>query len=354
MQLRREGHDVRASVAYWPRKSKKLASLARQGIRVEYHFSPQPDLGHRVWNKVSAGQRRRHRRLLRYKPDLVILSQGYNTGGFDWARTCRGAAIRYAMIIHCNSELWWFDELDEAVASYRSACRIFCVSKNNLKLLRLQLGEELPNAEIVRNPCNVVRGSAPSWPADSGVWRLACVARLDPAAKGQDLLLQVLARPEWRSRPVELSLFGAGPYEATLRRMAALLQLKNVYFRGHVGDIAEIWQQNHLLLLPSRYEGLPLALVEAMLCGRPAVVTDVGGNTELCAEGLTGFVASAPTPSSYSEALERAWQRREEWAELGDAARVRVESFMPQDPVGAFCERLKQLATDSAEGAARL
>ena len=68
-----------------------------------------------------------------------------------------------------------------------------------------------------------------------------------------------------------------------------MLQLKNVHFRGHVNDIRAIWEQNHLLVLPSRYEGLPLALVEAMWCGRPAVVTDVGGNAELCVGKRNGI-----------------------------------------------------------------
>jgi glycosyltransferase involved in cell wall biosynthesis len=358
VQLRQEGHEVRISVAYWPQKVKRVAYLKRLGIQVEYHFSHWPDLPalhKRVWNRISASERRRYARLRRHRPDLVILSQGYNVGGFDWVKVCRDASIRYAIIVHCNSELWWFRQLEEAIASYTFAQRIFCVSQHNLALLRIQLGETLPNAEIVRNPCNVVPGPCLSWPDAGGMWRLACVGRLDPAAKGQDLLLQVLARPEWRDRPVELNLFGTGPFEATLQRMASMLQLNNVHFRGHVSDIKKIWEHNHLLVLPSRYEGLPLALVEAMWCCRPAVVTDVGGNAELCAHGLTGFVASAATPAAYSEALERAWQHREEWAQLGHAARHRVENLIPEDPVGLFCERLKQLAaTGSAAGAARL
>jgi glycosyltransferase involved in cell wall biosynthesis len=89
---------------------------------------------------------------------------------------------------------------------------------------------------------------------------------MDPAAKGQDLLLRALARPEWRERPVVLNCFGAGPDELALRRMAGMLQLNNIHFRGHVTDVRAIREQNHLLVLPSRYEGLPLVLVEAMWC----------------------------------------------------------------------------------------
>jgi glycosyltransferase involved in cell wall biosynthesis len=177
------------------------------------------------------------------------------------------------------------------------------------------------------------------------------VARIDPGAKGQDLLLRTLARPEWRDRPVELSFFGAGPDELALRRLCGMLQLNNVHFRGHVNDIRAIWEQNHLLVLPSRYEGLPLALVEAMWCGRPAVVTDVGGNAELCIDGETGFVAPASTLSSFTGTLQRAWERRKEWLHLGQAARTRVENQIPKDPVALFCERLKACAAAKPEEA---
>jgi glycosyltransferase involved in cell wall biosynthesis len=162
------------------------------------------------------------------------------------------------------------------------------------------------------------------------------------------LLLQILAQPEWRDRPVELNFFGTGPHELALRRMAEMLQLNNVHFRGHVTDIRGIWEQNHMLVLPSRYEGLPLALVEAMWCGRPAVVTDIGGNAELCVDNETGFVAPAATLSSFAHGLQRAWDRRKEWPRLGQAARARVENQIPKDPVALFCERLKACAAPTS------
>ena len=345
IQLKRAGHDVQASVEYWPQLSDKVTVLAKHGIGLETHFSYQVGRCRLVWNKVSLSERRSYGRLKRFNPDLVIISQGTNAGGFDWAKVCREAAIPYVIIVQCNSELWWFrEQFSEAVASYAAARRVFCVSRNNLELLRLQVGEPLLNGEVVCNPYNVSPERIPAWPDESGGWRLACVARIDLAAKGQDLLLQILARPEWRDRPVELNFFGTGPHELALRRMAGMLQVNNVHFRGHVNDIRAIWEQNHLLVLPSRYEGLPLTLVEAMWCGRPAVVTDVGGNAELCVDNETGFVAPATTVSSFAHALQRAWERRKEWPRLGQAARVRVENQIPKDPVALFCERLKACA----------
>jgi glycosyltransferase involved in cell wall biosynthesis len=96
-----------------------------------------------------------------------------------------------------------------------------------------------------------------------------------------------------------------------------------------------------MLVLPSRYEGLPLVLVESMWCGRPAVVTDVAGNTELCLDNETGFVSPAPTVSLLAETLERAWNRRADWQRMGQAARARAEGQIPRDPIAVFSERLK-------------
>lgn len=347
LMLKREGHDVLVSVVSWMRQSERITELAGEGIEIETHPPNEVGRVRRIREKLFYGGPRAHDGLKKFKPDLVVISQGSNSGGFDWASVCRRAAIPFVIIVQCNSEHWWFGErIDEADASYTAARRVFCVSQSNLDLLRIQLGVLLTNAEVVWNPYNVSPERVPVWPGESGGWRLACVARMDPAAKGQDLLLGVLARSEWRDRHIELNLFGSGPEEAVLRRLADTLRLNNAHFRGHVSKIGAIWEQNHLLVLPSRFEGLPLALVEAMWCGRPAVVTDVGGNTELCVDGETGFVAPAPTVSAFSNALERAWEQRNEWPKLGKAARARAEALVPRDPVAMFCERLKACAAE--------
>ena len=340
---------MRALVQFPPHTSEKLGTLALEGITLDPQPQPSYLSGQAkyLWNRLTLSTRRSHRRLKQFRPDLVIISQGHNAGGFEWAKICQDAAIPYIVIIHCNSEFWWFHrgELAQAVSTYANARRVFCVSHGNLNLLRLQVGDPLLNGEVVWNPYNVSTEPVPVWPDESKAWRLACVARMDLAAKGQDLLLQILGRPEWRARPVELNLFGTGPCEETLRRMTGLLQLQNVRFRGHVSNIRAIWEENHMLVLPSRYEGLPLALVEAMWCGRPAVVTDVAGNAELCTDNQTGFVAPSTALATFAETLERAWDARTQWASLGAAARSRAESLIPKDPIGLFCSRLLELST---------
>jgi glycosyltransferase involved in cell wall biosynthesis len=183
------------------------------------------------------------------------------------------------------------------------------------------------------------------WPtATDGVCRLACVARIWPLEKAQDVLLQVLALDKWRSRPMELSLFGEGPMARGIREMADWLGLRNVRFPGFT-DPTEIWRSHHALLLPSRAEGLPLAQVEAMLCGRPVIVADAGGTSEILRDGEHGFLANAPTVAAVDEALERAWQRRDDWPSIGRAAADHLRTLYPADPCGTFADVLEQLHT---------
>jgi glycosyltransferase involved in cell wall biosynthesis len=345
-RLKEDGHDIQATVAHQAQPSQKVTSLAEQGIKLGMYPRFPHTYMSRLVNKLALRRRRIYRRLKRFNPDLAVISQGHNAGGFEWAKVCKEASIPYVLIVQSNSEHMWFQdsEIEEVVALYKAAQRVFCVSHRNLDLLRMQLGEQLENGEVVWNPYNVRPEVIPTWPQKNGRWKLACVARMEPQAKAQELLLQVFARPEWRNRPIELNFFGKGPHELTLRRLANMLQLDHVHFRGHVADVKEVWEQNHLLVLPSRYEGLPLALVESMWCGRPAVVTEVAGNTEVCVDNETGFVAPAPTVPLLADTLQRAWDRREEWQSMGQAARARAESMIPKDPIALFAERLRSCA----------
>jgi len=348
LRLRKEGHQVSACTAWWPQPCPKLLGLAKEGI------------GLRTWRGVDPASVRAWKTLMgligrpsgdslwlrRAKPDLAIISQGCNADGLPWMELCREMRIPYVTVVQCNAEQW--SPLDSnagrLAAAYRAALLVACVSRGNLEMLERQIAQRLPNAAVVWNPFEVRVEQLPRWPCEDGIWKMACVARLDPTAKGQDLLFQVLQHPRWKERPLELNLYGTGSWGGGLRRLAESFELKKVHFHGHVNDVRAIWEQNHILALPSRFEGLPLALVEAMWCGRSAIVTDVAGNAEVCVDGETGFVAAAPAVKLLEETLERAWNSRHDWQQMGLSARARAEKLIPKDPVGNFCGQLRELA----------
>jgi glycosyltransferase involved in cell wall biosynthesis len=342
LRLRGQSHDVAISVKHISQDVARVVELKQSGAEVFVRSPMQGRLPIRIWRKVLLRRQRDFANVRRWGPDVVVVSQGSHMDGLEWMQFCYDEAIPHIAIVQCNHEAWWprDDTAREMETLYSKAQKVFCVSKHNLRLLEYQIGAKLPNAAVVWNPHSVATDLIPPWPGSDRVWRFACVARLEPGSKGHDILFEVLSQERWRERAVELNLYGAGPWERGLRELAAQFGLTRVNFHGHVTDVQDIWRENHLLVLASRLEGMPLALVEAMWCARPAVVTDVGGNGEICVDGETGFVARAATPSLFDDALERAWQRRDDWKGVGEAARARVEKIIAKDPVRAFCDQL--------------
>lgn len=278
--------------------------------------------------------------------DLAVISQGSIEDGLWWMEAARSEGLKYAVIIQGASDLWWPDD-DQAArlaASYEGAACAYFVSQANLDLCRRQFASPLRRGKVIRNPFNVRYDAAPPWPTGStGVLSLACVARLDGATKGHDLLLQVLGLPHWREREIRVSVIGKGRSERILRYMAENLGLTNVEFAGQQNNIEEVWSKHHALVLPSRFEGIPLTVVEAMLCGRPCIATDVGGNKELIRDGANGFLVKAPTVELLDEAMNRAWECRGRLKAMGERAAADVRAWVSADPSEDFARELMSL-----------
>jgi glycosyltransferase involved in cell wall biosynthesis len=350
LHLRQHGHQVSALTPWWPQPASKLKHLADNGIEVRMRAPGAATLAGRAQRKLKRWLHQPDEDfawILKQRADFVCVSNGNYGDGLDSLEFCAGHDLPYASIVQANYEFIWPNDLqaERLKRVYEKARGVYFVSQRNRELLEKQLGMPLNHAEVVRNPFNVRWNASPPWPPANGEWRMACVARLEPPSKGQDLLFEVMASDAWRSKPVKLSLFGTGPMEQGLKRLAKRLGLEErVSFRGHIADIEKLWAEHHILVLPSRYEGLPLAVVEAMLCGRPAIVTDVAGNAELLEDGDSGFVAAAPTTLHLREAMDRAWEMRGEWKGMGVRARLAVQSKVCEKPAAVFAEKLERLA----------
>jgi glycosyltransferase involved in cell wall biosynthesis len=342
---------VGASVHGWPQFDRRIAELSRAGVDVR----PRPfksslfAVARRYISKEAKITFDIERSFGHASPSLVVISEGWAFPPVELVEMCVAKGWPFVIVAHMVSSTWW--PSDKMTAQLQKvlplARRYFFVSEANRVLAEKQLGYIFDNAEIVRNPAVVEMDSPIPWPSDNTdqVLRIACVARLYPAQKGQDILLDILASPLWRERKWRLTFYGNGPNRYVLERLVERLALQDrVSFAGHV-SVEQIWSENHILAAPSHYEGAPLATIEAMWYGRPVVTTDVGISSEIIKEGVTGFLAEAAVMECFSRALERMWAQRERLQEMGKFGAAFIREFVPDDPVGIFAGKLKNMAT---------
>ena len=283
---------------------------------------------------------KRQEYITEFAPDLLVINQGFNFNGVDLMGFAIQSKIKFVTISHAVNEGMWPDLnlRKKMLAGFSNSQKNYFVSQDNLEVTEAQLGFRLQNSEVIRNPFNVSFDVDLAYP-QQGSYRLACVGRYNFYAKGQDVLLRVLAQEKWKQRNLIVNFYGEGNDIENLKDLMQLYDLKNAIVHPYT-DTIDIWKNNHALVLTSRFEGLPLVLVEAMLCKRFAIITDVSGNEELIEDNQTGFIAAAPRPEYVDEAMERAWQLKENWRQIGKKARRELIQQIPENPALVFADKL--------------
>lgn len=110
--------------------------------------------------------------------------------------------------------------------------------------------------------------------------------------------------------------------EAQVRRLGVDRQ---VVFTGYRDDVARLLKAMDVIALPSRWEGLPLVLLEAMACRKPIVASRVTGNIDVVVDGVTGFLVPSGAPQALAERIVLLLQDAHLCDELGRRGRERVE-----------------------------
>jgi glycosyltransferase involved in cell wall biosynthesis len=167
----------------------------------------------------------------------------------------------------------------------------------------------------------------PVQPAPCDSSRFLIVGRLSPQ-KAHDVLLPALARLPDRLAHWTLDVLGDGPLSTSLKEQARDLGIQGrVRWAGHVAP-AEWYQSAGAFVLPSRFEGTPNALLEAMAHGLPAIVADASpGPLELIRPGRDGLVVPVNDVTALTNAMARLADDLPLRRALGDSARERVREF---------------------------
>lgn len=162
---------------------------------------------------------------------------------------------------------------------------------------------------------------------------MVCVANLRPE-KDHETLLQAFAELTVDRPDARLRLVGDGPRRAPLAELARQLGLEQrVTFVGACEDVRRELGRADVFCLSSRYEGMSVALLEAMAAGLPAVVTDVGAARELIGDTGAGLVVPPRSPAALASALRAMLDDPVARARQGElarqtAAQYRIESML--------------------------
>lgn len=188
----------------------------------------------------------------------------------------------------------------------------------------------------------VVRGSGVDLdryrplPEPQGPMTVALVARM-LADKGVETLVE--AQRLLRRRDVAIEVLLAGMPDPGNPTTIAESQLREwagepgITWLGQVSDIREVWARAHIAVLPSRREGLPMALMEAAACGRPLVATDAPGCRDVAIQGETGLLVPVDDAEALAVALATLAGDADLRRRLGAGARRLVEGEMSAESV---------------------
>ena len=207
----------------------------------------------------------------------------------------------------------------------RSADWVSSVSAAALAQARQLVPEIIPHSSAIHNGLDTAAYMPTPLPTETP--QLLCLGRLVPQ-KGIDNALVALASVLKRFPQTRLVIAGDGPERAGLEQQAARLGLtKAVEFLGWVPpqQVPAVLGSATVVVMPSRWEGLPNVALQAALMARPVVGTRVGGLTEIVEHQQTGLLVEKENNSALADAILFLLDHPKTAAQMGQAARVRVQ-----------------------------
>ncbi|MEI6825841.1 MAG: glycosyltransferase [Desulfuromonadales bacterium] len=267
------------------------------------------------------------------KPDIV---NTYLWTADVWGRLaaiCAGTP--HIVVTEQNVDIWkrWYHIVIDKILFKFTRCAI-CVSDEVVNYYRDTIGLEDKQLKMIPNAIDVSL-------FDGGVLRedlrgqlgikenefiFTCSARLHIQKAHEVLIEAVKILTEKQVTNFRVLLVGEGLRNEELRRLVDSQGLgARINFLGLRQDIPGILLQSDAFVLSSDYEGLSLAILEAMAARLPIVATTVGGNPQVIDDGITGFLVPPRNSLLLAEAMERLINDPELAKQMGEAGRGKVE-----------------------------
>jgi glycosyltransferase involved in cell wall biosynthesis len=348
LSLLKKGCEVTCSLFEVSSKCIQHNQLREFGANIEYRKRSKRWSWHLRWRNTFNS----FRNLKLEEKDLIILSVGSLPDLYMYPDVLRilnkNKEVKLFIICTFNSDYLLPNLISqETIKGYlRRANGILFYSEQNKKLAERQYAINLTQSKVYPSALSIPITNSSYRPLieTSTSFSMALVGRLDVYNKGQDVLLETLSSDKWKARNWYLTFYGDGGDKSYIQSLIEFYQLEDkVKFGGFISDVFTIWESNNLLVMPSRSEGQSLAFLEAMLCGRICVATDVGGFAEVIKDGENGFLAEAPVAKYIDNALERAWNAQNKFNIISKQAHDCIIDLYKQDPIEKTIHWLENL-----------
>lgn len=212
---------------------------------------------------------------------------------------------------------------------YRLADRIVAVSDTVARDLRANFGVAEEHVRVIHSPIDWSRLrrlalETPEWsPPREMVLGLGRLSR----EKGFDLLIRAVAELPGHLKP-RLVILGEGPQRDELQALANLLGLRDrFYLPGFLSNPYPLLREAQVFVFPSRHEGSPIALVEAMAFGLPVIATRIPAIEEICGSYRCAMLATPEDSRDLSEKLAQLLSEEELRTSLSGRALVRARAY---------------------------
>ncbi len=301
--------------------------LERQGVTVYFLDRPEGKMHPRYWMQIM-------RVIHRHQIDIV---HAHNSGSKLWAMLCKLAQPRLKLVftIHdtvptrfsSGQRLLHRMLIDQHIAISRSV-EALCEREGFSRRTQIYNGIDL---QPFQNPNRV------SWKArlarhsfESEALRIVQVGRMYYPKKGQDLLVHAVKQCRDAGLNVKATLMGGvhAYSEQSFTELKALVQslglAEHIEFLVNRTDVPTVLEQADLFVLPSRYEGLGLVVLEAMAAGLPVVASAVDGPAELIASEKNGLLFEPDNVENLYQQIRRLYEN----PALADQLTTEAASFV--------------------------
>jgi glycosyltransferase involved in cell wall biosynthesis len=268
-------------------------------------------------------------------PDVVHINQQVAEDGLDLLLAARGAGIPFLSTVHIVYSAGLLgarfgrmrDFVTGNVLRRTGGTHIVVANRARQDLLArfgfLNAGQVVLvlNGVLFTQPSGTKDAAKIRWQAPAGELVIGSVGRLE-AQKAPDFALRVVAGLRQRSLPVHYVWIGDGPLRREFEDQARELGIADhVIVDGWRSDISGSLQGLDIFLMPSNFEGLPLALLEAMGAGLCCCVSNVDGMAEAIESGKTGYVLPSGDVDAWVRQIEAVAANAALRHEIGDRAK---------------------------------